>query len=215
MDPEFAERHRSTRAETLGTPRGRLIDAMVECVGARGYAATTLTDIVGSAHVSRSTFYEHFVNKEHCFAEAVRTGVQMVRTRIAEELTELPAAADPRHRIATMISTFCTVIAAEPDFSRLILVESLLVGTATAELRDAAVDSFTTMYRQFHDQARALDPAVPEVPDDLIALVPDAIGERTRRVLINTGAGRVPELAPTFIEFAHTVLGLTPAAVHA
>ncbi len=205
---EFAERHRTTRAQALDTPRGRLIDAIVECVGARGYSATTLTDIVGSAHVSRSTFYEHFDNKEHCFVEAVHAGVAIIRTRIADELAELPVDADPRDRIAAVITTFCAVVAAEPDFSRLILVESLLLGEATAALRDDAVDTFAGLYRQFHDQARALDPAVAEVSDTLIALVPDAIGERTRRILVHNGASRVPELAPAFIEFAFTVVGL-------
>ncbi|MEV5651331.1 TetR family transcriptional regulator [Nocardia sp. NPDC052254] len=212
---EFAERHRTTRAEALASPRGRLIAAIVECVGARGYSATTLTDIVGSAHVSRSTFYEHFVNKEHCFIEAVHTGVGIIRTRIADELAELPADADPQVRIAAMITTFCAVVAAEPNFSRLILVEALLVGEATAGLRDDAVDSFAMMYRQFHDQARAQDPALGEVSDDLIALVPDGIGERTRRLLVRDGASRVPEMAPAFIEFANTVLGLATAPVRA
>ncbi|AHH21433.1 putative transcriptional regulator, TetR family [Nocardia nova SH22a] len=214
-DTEFAERHRTTRARALDTPRGRLIDAMVECVGARGYSATTLTDIVGSAHVSRSTFYEHFVNKEHCFVEAVHTGVAMIRTRISDELAELPADADPRARIAAMITTFCAVVAAEPDFSRLILVESLLLGEATAELRDDATDTFALMYRKIHEQARRIDPALGRVPDDVIALVPDAIGERTRRVVLNNGASRVPELAPAFIEFTNTVLGLATAPVRA
>ena len=214
-DPEFAERHRTTRAQALDTPRGRLIDAIVECVGARGYSATTLTDIVGSAHVSRSTFYEHFVNKEHCFIEAVHTGVAMIRTRIADELAELSADADPRAGIAAMITTFCGVVAAEPDFSRLILVESLLVGDTTAGLRDEAIDGFATMYRKFRDQARVIDPALEPVPDAVIALVPDAIGERTRRVVVNDGASRVPEMAPVFIEFANTVLGLAPAPARA
>ncbi|PPJ28771.1 TetR/AcrR family transcriptional regulator [Nocardia nova] len=210
MDADFAERHRSVRAQALGTPRGRLIGAMVECVGARGFSTVTLTDIVGRAHVSRSTFYEHFGNKEHCFTEAVHTGVEIIRTRIADELARLPEDADPRQRIATMISTFCSVVAAEPDFARLILVESLLVGDATAEFRDLAVDRVATLYRDFHDQARTADPAIPELPDAVIALIPDAIGERTRRVLVREGAHRVPDMAPTFIEFANTVLGLAP-----
>ncbi|MFG3519937.1 TetR/AcrR family transcriptional regulator [Nocardia nova] len=215
MDAEFAERHRSVRAQALGTPRGRLIGAMVECVGARGFSATTLTDIVARAHVSRSTFYEHFGNKEHCFVEAVHTGMEMIRARIVDELAQLPRDADPRCRIATVITTFCAVIASEPDFARLILVESLLVGEASTDFRDMALDRFTTMYRKYHDKARAADPAIPELSDELIALVPDAIGERTRRVLVRDGAQRVPELAPTFIEFANAALGLAPAPVHA
>ncbi|NKY48807.1 TetR/AcrR family transcriptional regulator [Nocardia vermiculata] len=209
VDSQFAQRHRTARAQTLGAaPRGRIIDAMVECVGARGYSATTLTDIVGSAHVSRSTFYEHFENKEHCFVEAVHAGADIVRARIADELAELPATADPRQRLETVITTFCAVVATEPDFSRLILVDSLLVGEAASRFRDLAVDYFAFLYGSFHHQARQIDPELREVPDASIALVPDAIAERTRRVLVHQGAQHVPALAPGFVEFANTVLGL-------
>ncbi|MBO0852704.1 MAG: helix-turn-helix transcriptional regulator [Nocardia sp.] len=185
---------------------------MVASVGARGFAATTLTDIVGRARVSRSTFYDHFSNKEHCFIEAVHAGMDIIRTRIREEMDRLPAEADPGTQLASTIITLCSVIAAEPDFARLILVESLQVDDLAVGFRNFAVHRFTLQCRRFHDQARLADPNLPELSDALISLVPDAISERTRRVLISDGAGKVPELAPVFVEFACTVLGLRPPA---
>ncbi|WP_327110178.1 TetR/AcrR family transcriptional regulator [Nocardia sp. NBC_01730] len=204
----FAERHRAAREAVLTSQRGRLVEAMVECVDHKGYSATTLTDIVARARVSRTTFYDHFANKEECFAEAVHTGVDIVATRIAEELGQLPPNADACAKIESIVLTFCRTVATEPDFARLVLVESFKVNEAAVGYRDLAVDRFAQLYRVFYDEARSADPTLPEISDELIALIPDAIGERTRRVIVSDGPARVPELAPLFIQLVTTVLGL-------
>ncbi|PXX68563.1 TetR family transcriptional regulator [Nocardia tenerifensis] len=204
----FADRHRAARDAVLVSQRGRLIEAMVECVDRKGYPGTTLTDIVARARVSRSTFYEHFANKEECFVEAVHTGVDIVATRITEELAQLTPTADVHARIESIVGTFCETVAAEPDFARLVLVESFKVNQSAVDYRDLAVDRFAELYRAFYDQARQADPALPEVSDELIALIPDAIGERTRRAIVSDGAARVPGLTPLFVDFVSATLGL-------
>ncbi|WP_246124399.1 TetR/AcrR family transcriptional regulator [Nocardia bhagyanarayanae] len=205
----FAERHRATREAVLTSQRGRLITAMVESVRAKGYSATTLSDVVGRARVSRSTFYEHFANKEECFVEAVHTGIDIVATRIAEELAQLPTDADARAKIRSIVHTYCEMIVTEPDFAYVVLVESFKVDQAAVAYRDLAVDRFAELYRVFYRQERAADATLPELADDLIALIPEAIGERTRRTLVSDGPAKVPELAPLFVDFASTVLGLS------
>ncbi|RJO73661.1 TetR/AcrR family transcriptional regulator [Nocardia panacis] len=204
----FAERHRITRAAVMTSQRGRLIGAMVECVDRKGYSATTLSDIVGSARVSRSTFYEHFTNKEQCFVEAVHTGIEIVASRIADELVRLPADATASSKISCMITTYCHTVASESDFARVVLVESFKVDQAAVAYRDLAADRFTQLYRAFYAQARTADPTLPELAETHIALIPDAIGERSRRIVVSEGPDRVPEQSGTFIDFAHTVLGL-------
>ncbi len=47
--------------------RQRLLEGMIDAVGAKGYAATTVSDVIKRAGVSRKAFYEHFANKEECF----------------------------------------------------------------------------------------------------------------------------------------------------
>ena len=51
---------------TASDHRARLLDGMARAVGANGYAATTIADIVAQAAVSRRTFYEHFQTKADC-----------------------------------------------------------------------------------------------------------------------------------------------------
>lgn len=53
----------SQREEQKALTRARLIDAAVAVFLAKGYAATTIDDIVTKAGVSRATFYLHFASK--------------------------------------------------------------------------------------------------------------------------------------------------------
>ncbi|MGN2636328.1 TetR/AcrR family transcriptional regulator [Nocardia takedensis] len=205
---DSAERHRLTRDAVLGGQRGRLIDAIVTSVEQKGYAATTLADIVALARVSRSKFYEHFAGKEECFLEAMRVAQSVLARRIAEELDQL-GTDDARTRIASVVDTFCEVVAAEPGLSRMVIVESLCMDRATVVLRDYAADVCGEIYRECYERARVEDPSLPVLSDALIGMIPDAIVERTRRVIIEEGAAALPAKAPLFLEFVHATLGLT------
>jgi len=46
--------------------RSRVLEGMAHAVSRKGYAETTIADIVGEASVSRRTFYEHFESKAEC-----------------------------------------------------------------------------------------------------------------------------------------------------
>src|ERR671929_1894505 len=62
--------HNLPREVVVGSQRERMIDAVIEAVAARGYAAATVADVIKRAAVSRKTFYEHFADKEECFMAA-------------------------------------------------------------------------------------------------------------------------------------------------
>jgi AcrR family transcriptional regulator len=204
----FAERHRAARDAVLASQRGRLIEGIVESVGQKGYAATTLTDIVGRARVSRSTFYEHFTNKADCFVAALHAGAGILAARVGEELEQLESS-DPKVMIETMIRTYCETLAAEPEFARVIVVDAFTVDAAAVAERDAAVDSFAALYRSFYATARAQNPGLPLLPDNVFQLIPDAINERTRRIVSRGDLDTLPEAAAVFIDFVFHVLGLT------
>jgi AcrR family transcriptional regulator len=57
---------------TSPTRRERLLGALVDQVAQSGYQATTIAQITASARVSRTTFYEHFADKQDCFLVAYR-----------------------------------------------------------------------------------------------------------------------------------------------
>jgi AcrR family transcriptional regulator len=65
MSPEAgrAGNSLSLRDEQKRLTRRRLVDGAVSSFGRKGYAATTIEDIVAEANASRATFYLHFKSK--------------------------------------------------------------------------------------------------------------------------------------------------------
>lgn len=59
--------HGMERSAVARHQRVRMYGAMVEAVASKGYAKTSVADVIGLAGVSRRAFYEHFPNKEACF----------------------------------------------------------------------------------------------------------------------------------------------------
>ena len=76
--------------------RAKVLEAMVQVVAEKGYAAATVADAVRLARVSRGTFYALFESKEACLASAYRLGCEVLEERIAEAVRE---AADWREEL--------------------------------------------------------------------------------------------------------------------
>lgn len=59
--------HGMDRGAVARNQRVRMYGAMIESVARKGYAKTSVADVISLAGVSRRAFYEHFPNKEACF----------------------------------------------------------------------------------------------------------------------------------------------------
>src|SRR3954449_330700 len=69
--------HALPRHVVVVAQKRRMHEGVVRAVAEKGYPATTVTDIIGNAGVSRSTFYEHFSDKEDCFLSAYDEGAEV------------------------------------------------------------------------------------------------------------------------------------------
>ncbi|REM69108.1 TetR/AcrR family transcriptional regulator, partial [Mycobacterium tuberculosis] len=68
----------SKSAEGPGSEHyARLLQGMAHAVAAKGYAETTIADIVREAAVSRRTFYEHFSTKTECLIALYETASRL------------------------------------------------------------------------------------------------------------------------------------------
>lgn len=56
--------------------RQRILMGMAQAIAAKGYADTTIADIVREAKVSRRTFYEHFASQSDCLFALYDIGSQ-------------------------------------------------------------------------------------------------------------------------------------------
>src|SRR4051812_17255939 len=59
--------------------RRRIVDAMIDSCAEKTYAATTITDIVSRAHISRTTFYKQFDDKRACFDAAIADCIEQLQ----------------------------------------------------------------------------------------------------------------------------------------
>ncbi len=108
------------RREVAAHQRERLVEAMVQAVSERGVVATTISDLVARAGISRRTFYEHFENKEACLLATYDTVVEQE----AQRLVNLPSSSEGwLERLEAIIRALFDAIAERPDAARLICVE--------------------------------------------------------------------------------------------
>jgi len=182
-------RHSLTRDTVLASQRGRLLDAMAEAIAEHGYGATTIAHVVSRAGVSRKTFYEHFADKQDCFLAMYDIGIAFVLGRIVEELDEQ---GDARDRIVVGLKTFLSVLSDEPAFCRAIVLEVQTAGPEGLSRRRAVLKVFSDRYLEVNRQARATDPGIAPLSDD-IAL--GLVGAILELVATRVEDGRTSELA--------------------
>jgi AcrR family transcriptional regulator len=111
---------------------GRLLSAMAHAVAAKGYADTTIADIVREASVSRRTFYEHFGDKAECF-------IALYEAASHNALQVLRDAIDPSHgweeQAERAIGAYLHCMASNPVLMRTLFIEILGLGAEGLEAR--------------------------------------------------------------------------------
>ena len=108
------------RAQVAAHQRERLLEAMVQAVNERGVVATTISDLVARAGISRRTFYEHFENKEDCL---LATYDAVVEAEVVRLLGVYASTEGWFEQLEAMIRALFAAIADRPDAARLICVE--------------------------------------------------------------------------------------------
>jgi AcrR family transcriptional regulator len=135
-------RHGLPREAVVDSQRARILAAMIGVVVARGYTDTRVVDVIGTAGVSRKTFYELFDSKEDCFLAAYDVLLGRVLEDAAAAFALRPGAPWPE-RIETGLRAVLGHLAAHPQEARFALVEVLAAGPKALARRDAALRQFT------------------------------------------------------------------------
>lgn len=186
-------RHRLSREAVKESQRGRLLFAIAQVVAERGYAATTVADIVDRASVSRSTFYEQFPDKEACFIAAFDYGVAFVLAQMERAWAELDSD-DWRAHIRSDLATYIKVLAHEPAFARALHVEVLAAGQVALEHRAGILAMFSERTHGVHQRARERDGSLPELPPAAFALHSGGVDELIRERLLREREAELTEL---------------------
>lgn len=120
MPPDIASR----------TQRARIVDAMIESCAEKTYAGTTITDIVGRARISRTTFYKHFNDKRACFDAAIDHCLAELRGVAAGAHTPGDEPADAARKAAAAV---LGALAERPGFAQLLSGDAIAVDPAVIE----------------------------------------------------------------------------------
>jgi AcrR family transcriptional regulator len=138
-------------AETSQIQHTRMISAVLHVVAEKGYPATTVTDIVTRAKVSRMTFYSQFDSKEDCFIAAY----DAVQSATASGINRaVGAGTDPVSRIVAGVDAYLAGIFSSPALSRVFYVDIYAAGPRALAMRRRATDLWAANIRRSLDSAR-------------------------------------------------------------
>jgi AcrR family transcriptional regulator len=146
-------RHGLPASVVARSQRTRIMYAVAEVTMTKGYADTTITDIVAAAGVAREVFYEHFTDKQHAFLEAQQHPTQ--------HLLEACVAAyfrgrDWPERVWNALRVVTDTLAANPAIAHLRTVECYAAGPAAIRRAEEITRSFTMFWEEgYHYRPQA------------------------------------------------------------
>jgi AcrR family transcriptional regulator len=197
--------HRLTRETVLESQRGRMLDAIAVAVADKGYAATTVGDVVSGAGVSRKTFYEHFADKEECFLAAYDQVADELFAAIAEETRR---ARNPREALELGIAKYFTQFADHPRAAATFVVEIHRAGERALARRaeiHARYRELVALAPKAVERQRTGNSQPPAAAVEAVTYTIDAM---THDYVRQGRAHELPELIPAAQELALHVLSV-------
>jgi AcrR family transcriptional regulator len=171
---------------------------MVRVAAAKGYEATTVTDVIEVAGVSRTTFHETFPDKAACFLEAYDAVIDVL---VAHVSSAYEATAGERwpDRIVAALDALVELLSVESDIARMAMVEITVAGEDARERYRAALARFTPLL----EEGRVYSGQGDKLPADTARF---AIGGATSMIFDEVRAGRGPELRRILPDLVFAVL---------
>lgn len=178
MPSDFAALEPDT---TTHQHRSRLLEGMAVAVARKGYADTTIADIVREASVSRRTFYEHFSTKAECL-------VALYEAASHNALKVLRGAIDPaqgwERQVERALHAYLECMASNPVLMRTLFIEILHLGPEGLAAR-------RRVNREIADYMVAV---VKHVPPELAMAVVGGIHELVLQAIEDGKVEELPQL---------------------
>jgi len=194
----------------LASQRSRLLRAMADVVGEKGYAAATVADAIARAGVSRKTFYEQFRDKQDCFLAAYDADVERVLELVRSSGADAP---DVLTRSRASVRAYLGALASEPALARTFMLEVLAAGPAARARRDAVHDRFAVLLREQVAAARRDLPDLAAPPDAAYLAAVGATDALVSRFVAEGRTAELPQLENAVLYVQLTLLGSGGAPV--
>lgn len=131
--------HGLTPEEVETDQRSRLIDAMVQLVADKGYAATTVGDLIAEAEVSRKTFYAHFKDRQ----DLMLATFDVISPIILDEIrTAIQIKGGPTRQLEALMRDLCRVGETRPGIIALSAIEIAALDPIGLERREQLMSEY-------------------------------------------------------------------------
>lgn len=142
-----------SREEVERIQRSRLCAAMAEVMVEKGYAATSVADVLQRSGVARQSFYQVFASKLDCFMAAFDIAGDLLMRRVLEVagadengVLSPEVAGDPLRRFERAFAAYLEALAIELPYTRLFLIEVYAAGPAAIRRRGELQAAITTAF---------------------------------------------------------------------
>jgi AcrR family transcriptional regulator len=164
-DPLPRGRHKLSREAVRASQRERLLRAIAEVVGERGYAAATVPEIVAAARVSTNTFYDLFADKAACFIAFC----EQAGDELFDELASFADEPDWLSGLNRGLALYLRWWQERAALTRAYFVELPGAGRRALDERDRERQRFTAILRYMADWARSEQPDLPQLREVTLA----------------------------------------------
>lgn len=182
--------------------------AMIDAVAAKGYASTTVADVVARSGVSRATFYELFEGKDDCFRASYAQAAAQFANSLAAVVTPGDEsgglALSARERVDRLLTAYLDVLAAQPAFAKAFLVEVYAAGSDVIQQRRASLETFVDVVEALLGDTR---PATTLADRRTVArILVHAISSMVTQLVGVGEAERLPELKASIMALVADLL---------
>ena len=125
-------RHGLSREQVVSSQRARILLAMADVMAEKGYVATSVSQVVKRAGVSRETFYQLFASKQDCFMHALDSADGMLEALLENQVEHPGTVAE---RLDAAVALYLEALAFSPAMARLVLVEVYAAGPEALDRR--------------------------------------------------------------------------------
>lgn len=154
--------------------RVRLVGGLLAAIEERGYAATTIADIVAHARVSKRTFYEQFEDKDALFLAAYKLVSDETMRVIAEAVASTPSW---QEQIKRSVRAYLDYLDEHRALTKTFLLEVHAAGAAALKMRRRIHDQFADNLRALVEVAHGQGAAVERLSPQMAVAVIGGINE--------------------------------------
>jgi AcrR family transcriptional regulator len=175
------------------SPRERLLVAVIQVVGLRGYARASAAETARAAGVSRATFYRHFRSKRECFVAACDS----VLGGLLDEAEQKAARSrDWSSRVGEVLRLLLERLAGDPQLARSCVVELPAAGRDGYRVQDRAVDRLAAILAP-----RPGEGGAPVPRSTLAQLLGGGVWELVHVTIVRGSPADLPGLLPDLHEW--------------